>query len=68
MEAQETGNWMEQWFGLPGFVYGVDGMLIYIDLKSQGLLRGPGLANQNSFHMCKGCYGINAILLPTSGS
>ena len=63
VEAQETANWMEQWFGLPGFVYSVDGMLIYIDLKSKGLLRGPGLDNQNSFHMCKGCYGINAVFV-----
>ena len=44
-------------------MYGVNGMLIYIDLKSKGLLREPGLDNQNSFHMCKGCYGINAVFV-----
>ena len=62
-EAQETANRMEQRYGLPGFAYGVDGMIVFFDNKVKGLPRGPGLANQNSFHTRKGRYGINAMFV-----
>ena len=62
-EAQETANRMEQRFGLPGFAYGVDGMLVFFDHKVKGLRRGPGMPNQNSFHTRKGRYGINTMFV-----
>ena len=62
-EAQETTNRMEKQFGLPGFAYGVNGIIVFFDYKVKGLPRGPGLASQNSFPSHKGCYGINAMFV-----
>lgn len=62
-EAQQTAARMEQRYGLPGFAYGVDGMIVFFDHKVMGLPRGPGLANANSFHTRKGRYGLNGMFI-----
>ena len=62
-EAQETATRMEQRYGLTGFAYGVDGMIVFFDNKVKGLPRGRGLANQNNFHTRKGRYGINTMIV-----
>ncbi len=62
-EALATARRMEARYGLPGFAYGVDGMLVYFDNKVKGLPRGRGLANQQNFFTRKGRYGINAMIV-----
>ncbi len=62
-EKAETARYIHMKYGLPGFAYGVDGMLARMECAPRGLPEGPGLPNQQSFWTRKMCHAINCMVI-----
>ena len=56
-EMEATARRMEDKFGLPGFAYAVDGMLVRFDGAIFGVPVGDGLPNLQNFFTRKAVLG-----------
>lgn len=61
MAATAQRNFLRS--GLPGFAYGVDGMIARFESRPRNLPVGDGFPNAQNFFTRKMCYGINVLVI-----
>ena len=62
-EREETAAWVLEKYHLPGFAYGIDGMLCKFEELPRGIPVAPGYPVAQSFFSRKACAGIPALTL-----
>lgn len=62
-EMLATAERMEQKFHLPGFAYGIDGMLVRYEGAPRGLEQGPGMPTKQDHFCRKMFYAQNCMVI-----
>lgn len=63
VEATLAAGRIERLYGLPGFAYAIDGMMVFFSDKIKGVPVGRGLPNQQNFFTRKMRFGINTMII-----